>query len=462
MENVETTDPAMMNEVAVFPIRIAIVEDEPSVAEALSDLLDARGYDVEVYNCPMRALRALTLERFDGLLLDYRMPNLNGRQFFEKARRRGITIPTVLVSGFVDETRLTEMVNLGLCRFLQKPARAEALFETLESLGLGPGRALARRAEWEEWRDHWRELIRVDEASTRGACLAGIPWKRFTEIPARTPGARNLICSVLHGWETSGTIALAGPTGSDFVPFLRELVPVLRPNVTEIRFLDGAAPDFAEAAADAERRPTLLAGVFREAKKLAEVSGASAPGGAAVAYILESDAPASAWNAGFFEGGLSSCVLPPLRERPDAVAHYAAVHCEAAGARPDAAASAALVAYGWPGNYSELASVLNAAVPPRRGGPVTAEDVEAALRSVSGAGGDLRFSADTLRDRLRADLLGPLLREVADDAVAATLAGVPAGQIAAARKCRAVLDAVDTEPFALPADRAVETRRATP
>ncbi|MCC5808378.1 MAG: response regulator [Opitutales bacterium] len=456
----DTTDPAMMNEVAVFPIRIAIVEDEPSVAEALSDLLDARGYDVEIYNCPMRALRALTLERFDGLLLDYRMPNLNGRQFFEKARRRGITIPTVLVSGFVDETRLTEMVNLGLCRFLQKPARAEALFETLESLGLGPGRALARRAEWEEWRDHWRALIRVDEASNRGACLAGIPWKRFEGAPARTPGDRNLICSVLHGWETGGTIALSGPTGSDFVPLLRELVPVLRPNVTEIVFLDGTASDFAEAAADAERRPTLYVGVFRSAEKLAEVSGSAAPGGPAVGYILETEAPAAAGSGGFFEGGLASCVLPPLRERPEAVAHYLAVHCAVAGAEPGAEAAAALLAYGWPGNYNELAAVLDAVALAGRGGPVAAGDVEAALRSVSGT--DFRFGSAALRVRLRADLLGPLLREVSDDAVAATLAGIPAEQIDAARKCRSVLDAVDTSRFALSAGRTVETRRATP
>ncbi len=446
----------MMNEVAVFPIRIAIVEDEPTVAEALSDLLDARGYEVEVYNCPMRALRALTLERFDGLLLDYRMPNLNGRQFFEKARRRGITIPTVLVSGFVDETRLTEMVNLGLCRFLQKPARAEALFETLDSLGLGPDWALARRAEWEEWREHWRTLIRVDEASNRGACLAGIPWKRFSGIPARTPADRNLICSVLHGWETSGQIALAGPTGADFVRFLRELVPVLRPNVKEVAFLDGTSPEFADAAAKTERRSRLCAGIFRDAGQLAAVHRAAAAGAGEVAFVLEADR-ADGGHGGLFLSDWEMCVLPPLRERPDAVEHYISEFSEGVGSVVDSDAVGTLLAYGWPGNYNELSAVLAVLASSVQGDRVSGNDARAALRAVSEPASHFGFGADTLRDRLRADLLGPLLKQVTDDAAAATMAGLSVNDISAARACRAVLDSVDTTRFALCAGQTLET-----
>lgn len=452
----KTFDPSEMNAVAVFPIRVAIVEDEPSVAEALQDLLDSRGYEVEVYNCPMRALRSLTLERFDGLLLDYRMPSLNGRQFFEKARRRGIFIPTILVSGFVDETRLTEMVNLGLCRFLQKPARSEALFETLDSLGLGPARALARRAEWEEWRDHWRALIRVDETKARGACLAGIPWKRFEGLPARTAADRNLICSVLHGWETSGTIALAGPTGSDFVPFLRELAPVVRSNVKEIVFLDGAASEFAKAAGYAEEQSVLYVGVFREAEKLAEFHTSVPSGGPAVGYVLEADRFAAGDHGGVFRGDWESCVLPPLRERPEAIEHYVSTHPGAAGGALDKTAAGAFLAYGWPGNHNELRVVLDFLAPMAASAGISATDVAAALQAVSGLSDHFAFGAETLRDRLRGDILGPLLKNVTENTVAAAMTGLSVEQVKRARECRSVLDGVDTGPFAFVVDQSVE------
>ncbi len=445
-----------LNEIAVFPIRLAIVEDEPAVAEALNDVLVAQSYEVEVFHCPMKALKQLTLERFDGLLLDYRMPTLNGRQFFEKARRRGIVIPTVLISGFVDETRLMEMVNLGLCRFLQKPASSQSLFGTLRSLGLGPDRALSRRAEWEEWREHWKALTQADEAALRATCLTGIPWNSFRALPARSALDRNLICEVLRRWDSSGVIALEGDPGADFEPILRELLPIAHPYVRSIEFMDGTGMEFATRLEKASSEPvleTLTVGLFSDASAVAQVFDAERAGTASVGWVLEAGMPGSSQRAILQRMGWMAPRVPSLGDRPQALAHYARVClCEASKKAygrewqwsPEAAAW--LMIYNWPGNLGELEAVVDAIILRGMDEVVSLDDLKNALQRVSRLPPDLDLGPDRLRDRLRADILRPLLKTISDDELVATLARILPEQATEARHYCLVLDGVEAKP----------------
>ena len=448
-----------LNEIAVFPIRLAIVEDEAAVAEALSDVLVAQSYEVEAFHCPMKALKHLTLERFDGLLLDYRMPTLNGRQFFEKARRRGIVIPTILISGFVDETRLMEMVNLGLCRFLQKPAASQTLFDTLRSLGLGPDRALSRRAEWEEWREQWKALAQADEAALRATCLTGIPWNSFNLLPARSPLDRNLICEVLRRWDSSGVIALEGDPGADFGPLLRELLPIVRPDVKTIEFVDGTGSEFAarlQAAPSEQALERLVVGLFSEPAAVIQTFDAELPGAASVGWILESERSMASPSSGLQKVGWAAPRIPPLRDRSGALAHYGRACLRQASKKAygrewqwSAEAAAWLLVYSWPGNLRELEAVVDAVVLQGMDEVVPLDDLKNALQRVSRLSPDLDLGQARLGDRLRADILRPLLKAIADDELVATLARIDPRQVVEARRYAAILDQVESKPHRL-------------
>jgi len=64
-----------------------IVEDNPDILEAISDLLDLEGYEVTRAGSAERALEILSEPAtgpFDGLILDNFMPGLNGQEFIEK------------------------------------------------------------------------------------------------------------------------------------------------------------------------------------------------------------------------------------------------------------------------------------------------------------------------------------------------------------------------------------------
>ncbi len=82
--------------------RILIVEDDAATVEALSSILEARGFQVSTAGNGREALEALhSLPRVSVVLLDLRLPVMNGEAFLrEQSRDRAISaIPVVVISG---------------------------------------------------------------------------------------------------------------------------------------------------------------------------------------------------------------------------------------------------------------------------------------------------------------------------------------------------------------------------
>lgn len=124
--------------------RILIVDDEPLVGELLLDLLKILGYEAEYCCAPSEALQKLEQEEFDLVLLDCRMPQMSGAQFYHEvaARDPRLSKRIVFLTGDThsDETqfllRCTGRMHLG------KPFQFEKikalLKRALESAVAGP------------------------------------------------------------------------------------------------------------------------------------------------------------------------------------------------------------------------------------------------------------------------------------------------------------------------------------
>ena len=68
--------------------RILVLDDELAIAEMLAEMLGLLGYTPTVCNTPMRALELLADGDFDLVISDFRMPNINGRQFYSLATQK--------------------------------------------------------------------------------------------------------------------------------------------------------------------------------------------------------------------------------------------------------------------------------------------------------------------------------------------------------------------------------------
>ncbi len=112
--------------------RIFIVDDEPQVVAALTDLLED-DYDVVSETSPLAALKRLREEdEFSVILSDQRMPGMQGDEFLAKARAHTEAM-RVLVTGYADLEAVIRAVNEGkIYGYLTKPWDAPALLKTVK------------------------------------------------------------------------------------------------------------------------------------------------------------------------------------------------------------------------------------------------------------------------------------------------------------------------------------------
>lgn len=105
----------------VHRARILIVDDNSFGLSARKGVLQELGHDIVTSCSPHDALKLCAKEKFDVIVTDYRMPDMNGTEFIAELRRQGISVPVVLVSGFTDTLGLNEQ-NTGADIVLQKSA----------------------------------------------------------------------------------------------------------------------------------------------------------------------------------------------------------------------------------------------------------------------------------------------------------------------------------------------------
>ncbi|HEX7477318.1 MAG TPA: response regulator [Polyangiales bacterium] len=112
------------------PRRICLLEDDPDSADAVRSVLHGAGYDVECYQTGRQALQALHEQPADLILLDLRMPDMDGWEFrvAQRADRDLSNIPVVIMTG----DRSAQAAAIDADCSLNKPISSEALVATVQ------------------------------------------------------------------------------------------------------------------------------------------------------------------------------------------------------------------------------------------------------------------------------------------------------------------------------------------
>src|SRR5438309_470992 len=101
--------------------RVLVVDDDPSVAEVLSDFFAEEGYDVRVAENGRTALDHFDAWRPHVVLLDLRMPGLSGEDVFLRIRSMQPTAAVIFVTGADDEIVARRLLRGGATDYVQKP-----------------------------------------------------------------------------------------------------------------------------------------------------------------------------------------------------------------------------------------------------------------------------------------------------------------------------------------------------
>jgi len=123
--------------VSVAKRRILIVDDAGPVVVLCVNVLQALGYAVKGANSGDVAIDILRKERFDMMLLDYKMPGVSGFEVFAQARALHPDLAVVLVTGHGTPQIVEEANRLGFASILLKPFTSDELRSTVDKL-VGP------------------------------------------------------------------------------------------------------------------------------------------------------------------------------------------------------------------------------------------------------------------------------------------------------------------------------------
>ncbi len=120
------------------PLSLLLVDDEPQMLRTSKMMLEVEGHRVTAVASGKAALEALAARRFDAVLTDLGMPEMNGLQLAERIRARGLTLPILLITGWGLELEAERVQEAGITDVLPKPFDGDQLRATLARLAALP------------------------------------------------------------------------------------------------------------------------------------------------------------------------------------------------------------------------------------------------------------------------------------------------------------------------------------
>jgi len=154
---------------------ICIVDDDESVRESLSELLEAADYVVETYGSAIKFLASAALQTCNCLVADIRMPEMDGLSLQEELNKRGHKFPVIIITGHGDVPLAVRAMKAGAVDFLEKPFKEETLLASVER-ALAPKPVGATRAADPAVQSRMQQLT-DREREVLDLVVAGLPNK---------------------------------------------------------------------------------------------------------------------------------------------------------------------------------------------------------------------------------------------------------------------------------------------
>mgnify|MGYP001186257683 CR=1 FL=1 len=367
-------------------MRLLIVDDDAGLRQSLALLLGESGYQVEAEGDPERALKRASVEEFDLILCDVRMPKMDGLTFLRRYREEEGDGLLIMMSAYGNEDAAIAAMREGAYDYLQKPFRPDEVMMTIR-----------KAAE--------RERLRREVEELRTSLGAGVVQDL---VVSESRSMRDLLDLASRVARHNTTVLITGESGTGKEVLARAIhrmsprvehsfiainCAAIPQHLLESELFGHAKGAFTGATADraglfelAHEGTLLLDEIgdlpldlqskllrVLEEDRIRRVGGRE-PRKVDVRVIAATAKPLEeAVEKGEFRGDLFYRLnvvrlhLPPLRERPEdvpaLVAHFARLAASKLGhpVSLTPAALAALTHYSWPGNVRELRNAVERA-----------------------------------------------------------------------------------------------------
>ena len=110
---------------------VFVIDDDASIREALEGLIRSIKFDVQTFGAPEEFLSFKRPDAPGCIILDVRLPGLNGIDFHRSLVKSGINLPVIFITGHGDVPMSVRAIKAGAIEFLTKPFRHQDLIDAI-------------------------------------------------------------------------------------------------------------------------------------------------------------------------------------------------------------------------------------------------------------------------------------------------------------------------------------------
>lgn len=112
---------------------VYVVDDDRIAGESLQWLIESAHLPVKVFNRGLDFLAFYHAELTGCVLLDVRMPDINGMELYARLQEKGASIPVIMVTGHADVSMAVRAMKAGAYDFIEKPYNDSLMLERIQS-----------------------------------------------------------------------------------------------------------------------------------------------------------------------------------------------------------------------------------------------------------------------------------------------------------------------------------------
>lgn len=112
--------------------RVYVVDDDEAIRRSLNFMLRTSGHTVDLFTCGEEFLKVVSKLEPGCVLLDIRMPGLDGLEVQQALARDGVTLPVIIMTGHGDVNLAVRAMKAGAIDFIEKPFEKATMMSALE------------------------------------------------------------------------------------------------------------------------------------------------------------------------------------------------------------------------------------------------------------------------------------------------------------------------------------------
>jgi FixJ family two-component response regulator len=157
---------------------VFVIDDDPSVRAAIKGMLKSVGLRSDTFATPQEFLRSKRPDEPSCLILDVRLPGINGLDFQRELADAGIRIPIIFITGHGDIPMSVRAMKSGAVEFLTKPFRDQDLLDAVHQALERDGATRQLQSELAELRKRYQSLT-TREREVMGMVVSGMLNKQI-------------------------------------------------------------------------------------------------------------------------------------------------------------------------------------------------------------------------------------------------------------------------------------------